>query len=101
MAWARFASAHRFFRETSVQSEQSHLSDGRYLGEGIGCHRVSDRYEAGKMVLGEPKGVCRSETGGLLYKCELVPFKNAGTGRYASSPSNQVGYACYAVCCMA
>lgn len=44
------------------------------------------------MVIGEGKGVCRSSTGGLLYSCEAVPFKYPDTGRYASSPSDQVIY---------
>eukprot|EP00656_Telonema_subtile_P058061 TRINITY_DN9710_c0_g1_i3.p2 TRINITY_DN9710_c0_g1~~TRINITY_DN9710_c0_g1_i3.p2 ORF type:complete len:280 (-),score=58.30 TRINITY_DN9710_c0_g1_i3:60-899(-) len=49
-------------------------------------------YKAGRMSIAGPNGPCTSSTGGLLYACHKIAFKNPGTGRYVSSPSKDVIY---------
>uniref|UniRef100_A0A7S4LNI6 Uncharacterized protein n=1 Tax=Oxyrrhis marina TaxID=2969 RepID=A0A7S4LNI6_OXYMA len=68
--------------------------DGETFKGSAGAPVVSQdlKHENGRMVMGMPKGICTSSTGGALYTCHSVPFKYPGTGRYASSPSKDVMY---------
>jgi photosystem II stability/assembly factor-like uncharacterized protein len=91
--------ARKGFGITSVATtgalESSEWSlDGDTFKGSVGAPIVSQdvKFEAGRMVMGQPKGICTSSTGGALYSCKSVPFKYPGTGRYASSPSKDVMY---------
>lgn len=68
--------------------------DGETFIQSIGAPFASQdaKFEGGKLWIGGPKGPCYSTTGGATYKCIKVPLANPGTGRYVSSPSENVIY---------
>merc|ERR1712096_173786 len=50
------------------------------------------KFQGDKVWLAGPNGPCLSEDAGATYKCITVPLVNAGTGRYVSSPAENVIY---------
>jgi hypothetical protein len=68
--------------------------DGETFVQSIGAPFASQdaKFEGGKLWIGGPNGPCYSTTGGAFYKCIKVPLENAQTGRYVSSPSEDVIY---------
>jgi photosystem II stability/assembly factor-like uncharacterized protein len=51
----------------------------------------SIKFQGGRMVSASADGACTSPDGSV-YSCVKIPFKNAGSGRYISSPSADVIY---------
>ena len=68
--------------------------DGETFKQSIGAPIASQdaKFEGGKLWIAGPKGPCSSTTGGAVYKCIDVPLANPGTGRYVSSPAENVIY---------
>jgi len=50
------------------------------------------KFQGGKVWIGGPNGPCYSTTGGATYECLTVPLANPQTGRYVSSPAENVIY---------
>jgi len=68
--------------------------DGETFVQSLGAPFASQdaKFEGGKLWIGGPNGPCYSTTGGATYKCIKVPLENPKTGRYVSSPSENVIY---------
>jgi hypothetical protein len=69
-------------------------TDGDTFKQSIGAPVSSQdvKFEGGKLWAAGPNGPCSSSTGGATYKCIKVPLANKGTGRYVSSPAENVIY---------
>jgi hypothetical protein len=69
-------------------------TDGDTFQQSIGAPITSQdvKFESGKFWLAGPDGPCFSEDAGASYKCITVPLVNNGTGRYVSSPAENVIY---------
>jgi photosystem II stability/assembly factor-like uncharacterized protein len=68
--------------------------DGETFVQSLGAPFASQdaKFEGGKLWIGGPNGPCYSKTGGATYKCIKVPLANPQTGRYVSSPVENVIY---------
>jgi len=68
--------------------------DGETFVQSLGAPFASQdaKFEGGKLWIAGPNGPCSSTTGGAIYKCIKVPLENPKTGRYVSSPSENVIY---------
>jgi len=77
-----------------VLQSDSWSADGDIFKQSIGAPMASQdaKFEGGKLWIGGANGPCYSTTGGHTYKCTTVPLVNAGTGRYVSSPAENVIY---------
>lgn len=52
----------------------------------------SVKYQAGRFISAGPDSACFSKTGAIYTCTSTIPLANPGTGRYASSPSEDVIY---------
>jgi hypothetical protein len=68
--------------------------DGDHFNRSLAVILVSQdiKYQNGRMTLTNAAGPCVSTTNGVLYTCHKVPYKYGQTGRYSSSPSENVIY---------
>merc|ERR1712127_573520 len=71
----------------------SHSTDGVTFKQSLGAPLVSQdvKYQNGQFWAAGPNGPCSSKTG-ATYKCLTVPLANPQTGRYVSSPADNVIY---------
>jgi len=67
--------------------------DGETFRQSVGAPFASQdaKFEGGKLWVAGPNGPCHSTTG-ATYKCIKVPLANPKTGRYVSSPAENVIY---------
>jgi photosystem II stability/assembly factor-like uncharacterized protein len=72
----------------------SYSTDGDNFKQSVGAPVASQdvKFQGGKVWIGGPNGPCYSENDGATYKCITVPLVNNGTGRYVSSPAENVIY---------
>jgi hypothetical protein len=77
----------------ALQSD-SWSADGDTFQHSKGAPMASQdaKFQGGKLWIGGPNGPCYSTTGGATYKCITVPLANPQTGRYVSSPAENVIY---------
>lgn len=77
-----------------VLESDSWSVDGNTFVQSIGAPFASQdaKFEGGKLWIAGPNGPCSSTTGGATYKCIKVPLANPKTGRYVSSPVENVIY---------